>query len=92
VTEQGWKLLREPAANTVLLFECKVETHNWLTTDPGCEGHFPMGPVGYAYTTAVEGSVPLRRCRIGQGSDHVVASQCDDLVEEMLLGYVLPEI
>lgn len=92
VTEQSWRLLREPSADTVLLFECRVEAHNWLTTDPGCEGHFPMGPVGYAYTTAVEGSVPLRRCRIGQGNDHVMATQCDGLVEEMLLGYVLPEV
>ncbi len=87
--EGSWRLLREPAPGTVLIFECRIQNHNWLTTDPGCEGQFPMGPVGYAYENPVEGSVPLRRCRVGQGTDHIMAAHCDGLVEEMLLGYAM---
>ncbi len=87
--EKSWRLLREPVPGTVLVYECRVAGHNLLTIDSGCEGQFPMGPVGYAYMTPVEGSVPLRRCRVGQGTDHIVSTQCDGLVEEVLLGYAL---
>jgi hypothetical protein len=89
--ETSWRLLREPAPGTVMVYECRIATHNWLTTDPGCEEQFPLGPVGYVYQNPVEGSVPLRRCRIGQSTDHLISTHCDGHVEEMLLGYALSE-
>ncbi len=47
--EQTWKLLRQSASGTVLLFECQVGWHTMLTTASNCEAQLPMGPVGYAY-------------------------------------------
>ncbi|MEO5729643.1 MAG: DUF5722 domain-containing protein [Byssovorax sp.] len=88
--ESSWRLLRDPAPQTVLLFECVVGQHNFITKDVNCEGQQPMGPVGYAYTTAQPGSIDLHRCRIGAGTDHFVGpAGCDGQIDEGSLGYVL---
>ncbi|WP_206739494.1 DUF5722 domain-containing protein [Streptomyces sp. L2] len=94
VPEQAWDLLRDPEPNTLALFECKAAEHTFLTRDPGCEGQFPMGPVGYAYATPVAGSVPLYRCHSPSSRDHLIATDpnCEGYSDkEGLLGYALPD-
>jgi hypothetical protein len=88
--ENAWRLLRDPAPQTVLLYECAVGQHNFITKDVSCEGQRPMGPVGYAYTTAQPGSIDLHRCRIGAGVDHFVGpAGCEGQTDEGSLGHVL---
>ena len=89
--ERSWRLLREAAPGTVLLFECKVAGHDLLSPDVGCEGQPTLGPVGFAYTAAAADRVPLYRCRTA-GGDHFVSEDpgCEGQVQESLLGWVLP--
>jgi Family of unknown function (DUF5722) len=90
-SERSWRLLRDPQPGTQLLYECRVGGHNLLTTDVNCEGQLAMGPVGYAFTAAAAGRVPIYRCRVGAGQDHFVspAANCEGQVTESLLGYGL---
>jgi hypothetical protein len=92
VEEQAYRLLRDEAPGTVMLYECAVGQHNLLTRQPGCEGLRPMGPVGYAYDAQQPGTVPLYRCNMGNGADHFASTDpgCEGQVTESLLGWVLP--
>ena len=94
VLESAWKLEREPVAGTQMLYECRADngTHNFISTDYNCESRFPLGPVGYIYTSAAAGRIALYRCRVGFGTDHFVSTQqgCEGNVNEGLLGYALP--
>lgn len=92
-TEQTYRLRRQPASGTVLLYECQAgDGHTFLTRQPGCENVFAMGPVGYAWTSQVSGTVPLYRCRNTTSQDHIITTQsgCEGYTLEQTLGYVLP--
>jgi hypothetical protein len=90
--ERAWKLLREPADGTAPLYECRAGSHNLLSTDAGCEGLLPLGPVGHAFTAPGDGRVALYRCAAGGGADHFVTTDagCEGATPEGVLGYAIP--
>lgn len=90
--ERSWRLWREPRPGASMLYECRVGQHNLLSRDAGCEGLRPLGPVGYIEGAAAPGTVPLYRCRVGEGADHFVSAdpRCEGQVTEHLLGHAFP--
>ncbi|WP_344315487.1 DUF5722 domain-containing protein [Fodinicola feengrottensis] len=94
--EQSWHLFRDQQPGSILLYECMVgapgQGHNLLSQDSNCENLQPLGPVGYAYTSQVSGSVPLYRCYVPGNGDHFVSgdAHCEGQRTESLLGYVMP--
>ena len=90
--ETSWKLHREPQPSTQILYECLVGEHNLLSFDVGCEGLTPLGPIGYIYSSQVEGSLPLYRCLVQGSGNHFISPDpdCEGHATEHLLGYVLP--
>ncbi len=91
-SEKSWRLKRGKFAGSKLLFACQVGSHNLLSPDPKCEGLQPLGPVGYVASKPTKGLVPLRRCRVGKGTDHFISSHptCEGQVSESVLGYAWP--
>ncbi len=91
-SENSWRLLRDPAPGTTLLYECRDGGHNLLSPDVHCEGLQTLGPVGYIHDAPAAGTVPLYRCRVGAGTDHFVSTDpgCEGQTHESLLGHALP--
>ena len=92
--EAGWRILRHEEPGTALLYECKSGDHAFPSFDPACEGQFSYGPMGWVYTSAQNGTIPLYRCRVGSNGDHFVSSDaaCEGHIVEQPspLGWVLP--
>lgn len=88
--ETSAMLLRDEAPGTVLLFECRLAANrNFVTRDRTCSGGTPYGPVGYAYTSPVAGTVPLYRCFNSAIADHFVSvdPSCEGMTVGEFLGY-----
>ncbi len=96
VAESSFRLLRDSAPGTQMLYECAVGAagsgHNLLSQDPGCELLQPMGPVGYVHQSQQPDTVALYRCATANGADHFVSpdTACEGQTTESLLGYVYP--
>ena len=95
--ERAWKILREPAEGTRMVYECRVGgangNHAMISTDPSCEGQFNMGPMGYVYTSQVTGTSPIYRCYVNANGSHFVspASNCEGQKTGSLIGYAIQE-
>jgi hypothetical protein len=87
----NWKLLRNWAAGTALLYECQVGGHNMLTRDVSCGGNQPLGPVGYIWTSQQPGTAPLYACSFVGDTDNFASTDpdCEGVDNDGLLGYVL---
>ncbi len=79
-----------PRPGTAKLMSCVAGTDHFLSRDPTCEGHTPLGQTGYVYAAAHPGSHALYRCNAG-GHDHFVSVDggCEGQAAEGLLGYAL---
>ena len=90
--EKSYRLLRDPAAQTVVLYECRAGNHNFLTRDQNCENQLPLGPVGSIYDGPQNGAIAIYRCTINAGADHFISTDpnCEGQTKESLLGYALP--
>lgn len=92
-TEQTWHILRDPAPNTQLVFECRVGgangSHTIISPSPDCENQFNMGPMGYVYKTQVAGTSPIYRCFVPSNGDHFISPDpnCEGAKRESLVGY-----
>ena len=82
-------LLRDEVSDSVLLYECLIGQHTLITKDSNCEGLTPMGPVGYILQTQKLNTIPIWRCSINNGADHIVSKyeNCEGQQKELLLGY-----
>jgi len=92
VEEQAYLLERSGQPNTTLLFECEVGDHSLLTSDPGCEGLPPLGPVGWIHDAPGAGRVELFRCYVASTGDHLLSPDpaCEGQTVEQSLGFALP--
>ncbi len=90
VEEASFLLLREPAENTTLLYECHVGsiqgTH--ISSDLNCAGNQNFGPVGYIFNDQGENRQPLYTIRLGSGGNYLLSNSPDEgSGQATLLGY-----
>jgi hypothetical protein len=90
--EQVYKLHYAPQPGTKMLYECMVGNDSFVSQFQDCEGHQPMGPLGYIHKDPVPGGVALYRCFSGAAKDHMISPDpnCESYATEELLGYALP--
>ena len=91
VEEQVYALHYSPQPGTIMLYECMDGDDSFVSKEQSCEGHQPMGPLGYIHTQMVPGGVALYRCVSSSGADHMISSEpgCEGYTTEHLLGYAL---
>ncbi len=89
--EQVYALHRDAQPGTIPLFECMAGDDSFVSKAQDCEGHQPMGPLGYIHTGPVPGGVALYRCVSGNNADHMISPEpgCESFDTEELLGYAL---
>jgi len=95
--EKSWALLSADRVQlpSIALYSCQLGGHSFLSSDPNCEGQVKLELVGRAYTQRQPGTVPLYRCRLGSGQDHLITSDpsCEGWTMEnngQPLGYAEP--
>ena len=95
-TENRWKLLRNPAADTRMVYECRIGAtgdHTFISTAANCENQFNMGPMGYIYTKQVAGTSPVYRCYNPSSGDHMISPdvncETSSYKMESLVGYAI---
>ena len=92
--ERTWSLFREQQNNTKLIFECvrSEDQKNFPSVHSNCENQDAWGPLGYVYVnqSANPRAVAIYRCRTG--SDYFISpdSNCENTINEGLLGFALP--
>jgi hypothetical protein len=91
VEEQVYRLHYSEKPGTLMLYECMKGGDSFVSKQADCEGHQPMGPLGYIHTDPVPGGVALYRCVSGNNSDHMISPEpnCEVYNTEELLGYAL---
>lgn len=86
--ERSWKLRREYQNNTRLIFECvrSFDQQNFPSLHSNCENQEAWGPLGYVSISG-NPSNAIYRCRTG--SDYFLSADanCENTVNEGLLGY-----
>ena len=93
--QNSFKIMRNSVNNNMkLVYECRIGgakgPQSFISHDYNCENMFNMGPMGYLYSSKVEGSIPIYRCIIDSNGDHFISSKsnCEGKGrKESLMGY-----
>jgi len=88
--ERHGYLLATQEAGTVPIYECRVNSDNFISRSSTCEGQEVIGMHGYIYTSAQPGTVALYRCK-QSNSQHFTSrsSNCEGQISEGNQGYIL---
>ena len=89
--EASFLMLREPAPNTTMLYECHVERikGTYISRDINCSGNTNFGPVGNIYNESANNRLPLYTVNIKNGSNYLLSNQANEANGQgTLLGYV----
>jgi hypothetical protein len=87
-----WMLLREYVTGTIPLYDCLVDAKakdHFISVSAQCEGHLPIGKIGYAFTQPSGAyNRPIYRCLGAKGHFASVNADCEKAGKlEQLLGY-----
>jgi hypothetical protein len=90
VEEASFLLLREPAENTTLLFECHVDAiqGTYISNNLNCDGNTNFGPVGYIFNDQGQNRQALYSIRLGGGGNYLLSNNpSEGSGQATLLGY-----